>query len=164
VPILEHLQRAVHSSFGWSNTPKWCKSGFEYTTLLQDIEVSRVMGNKKKTASSWVFAFTVHTLAATDWLVALNWPTCECYMIPRCLKFGTWSSWVEREILLIQLLDVKTWPFSSEPLEMLLPATSPQFLHMGKLMMCLWWLYLLYVGCEKYYFRVHIHWAPLKML
>jgi hypothetical protein len=28
-------------------------------------------------------------------------------------------------------------PFSSEPLEMLLPATSAQFLHMGKLMMCI---------------------------
>jgi hypothetical protein len=28
----------------------------------------------KKTAASWVFAFTAHTLAATDWLVALIGP------------------------------------------------------------------------------------------
>jgi hypothetical protein len=42
--------------------------------LLPDTGVSRRHGKTKNTAASWVFAFTAHTLTATDWLAALIGP------------------------------------------------------------------------------------------
>jgi len=45
-----------------------------YTNLRQETGVSRGTGNKKKTAASWVFAFTAHAFPAIDWLVALIGP------------------------------------------------------------------------------------------
>ncbi len=56
------LDEAIHHSD--------VKVGARYTKLLLDTGVSRDW-KTKNTAASWVFAFTAHTLTATDWLVAL---------------------------------------------------------------------------------------------
>jgi fatty acid desaturase len=55
---------------------------------------------KKKSATRWVLAFIAFILFAIDWLITLIGP-CED-MIPQCLMFSVFSSWVGRQKLLTQ--------------------------------------------------------------
>jgi hypothetical protein len=62
-----------------------------------------------------VFAFTAHTVPATDSLVALIGPHVSFTWFLSILKFGMWSSCMGRETHLIQHLDVKTWHAGHSP-------------------------------------------------